>query len=201
MDEQEFMKRLKELYLPPSDRFVVVDVPKLRFLMIDGRGDPQNGSGKQIVKWLYMVVHPIRSEAKRRMGKRFVEPPLESLWWADDMRDLAKGKREKLKWRMMIVLPDWVEDAMLEQGRQAAQKRLGDVPGSLRVENYHEGKSVQIMHVGHPGQQCATMARLHDEFLPAQGLKPHGLHHEIYLNDPSRVDSKNLKTVLRQPVR
>jgi len=201
MKEQEFMKRMKELYLPPIDRFVLVDVPELRFLMIDGQGDPQDGSGQQIVKWLFTVVHPIRLEAKKRMGKRFVEPPLESLWWARDLRDLTEGKRDKLKWRMMIVLPEWADDTILEQAKGNAKQRLGELPESLRVESYHEGKSVQIMHVGHPSEQCATMTQMHEEFLPTQGLIPNGLHHEIYLNDSNRVDPRNLKTVLRQPVK
>lgn len=32
--------------------------------------------------------------------------------------------------------------------------------------------------------------------MQAEGLEPHGLHHEIYLSDPRRV----LRTILRQPV-
>jgi hypothetical protein len=61
--------------------------------------------------------------------------------------------------------------------------------------------SVQIMHVGPENEEArATMARLHDEFLPRHDLVPNGHHHEIYLSDPKRVAPEKLRTVLRQPV-
>ena len=45
-----------------------------------------------------------------------------------------------------------------------------------------------------------TIARLHDEYLPAHGLALRGRHHEIYLSDPRRVEPARLRTILRQPV-
>lgn len=38
-------------------------------------------------------------------------------------------------------------------------------------------------------------------FAEQKGLKFHGLHHEIYLSDPRRVDPKKLRTILRDPVK
>jgi hypothetical protein len=136
------------------------------------------------------------------MGKSFVEPPLEGLWWADDIQDFICGHRDKLKWRMMIVYePDWLTADMFDDGVRTSTARLGEPPASLRLERYSEGLSAQIMHVGPPGAEAATLARLHGEFLPAHKLVPNGNHHEIYLNDPKRVAPARLKTVLRQPVR
>lgn len=57
------------------------------------------------------------------------------------------------------------------------------------------------MFVGPYADEAPTIARLHGEFLPANGLKPNGKHHEIYLSDPSRTAPDKLKTVIRQPVR
>lgn len=71
----------------------------------------------------------------------------------------------------------------------------------LRLASYEEGRSVQIMHVGPPARETATLVRLHQEYLPAHGLVPKGPHHEIYLTDPSRTAPERMKTVLRQPVR
>jgi hypothetical protein len=59
---------------------------------------------------------------------------------------------------------------------------------------------VQIMHVGPNSDEPATIARLHHEFLPGQGLVARGHHHEIYLTDPDRVAPEDRRTVLRQPV-
>jgi hypothetical protein len=131
-----------------------------------------------------------------------VEPPLEGLWWADDMQDFTCGNRDKLSWRMMIVYePDWLTAEMFEDAVCAAKARLGDPPAGLRLERYLEGPSAQIMHVGPPSAEAPTVARLHREFLPAHNLVPNGHHHEIYLTDPNRVAPQKMKTVLRQPVR
>lgn len=40
MAKLDLLKELKDLYRPPSDHPVLVEVPELRFLMIDGEGDP-----------------------------------------------------------------------------------------------------------------------------------------------------------------
>lgn len=194
--------RLTELYLPTTEDFVVVDVPEMQFVMVDGEGTPQEELHRHAVKWLFSALYPIKRVAKERMGKEFVEPPLEGLWWADDPADLIAGKRDKLKWRMMIVTADWVNDDMFERAVATATGRLGDPPDNLRLERFYEGRSVQIMYVGDYSKQAAAIAgRLHHDFLPEHDLEPNGHHHEIYLNDPSRVAPERWRTVVRQPVR
>ena len=195
-------KQLEELYLPPADEFVVVDVPEMKFLMVEGAGNPEGEPFSHALRWLFAVLHPIKRIAKERMGRHFVEPPLEGLWWADDLADFVAGKKDKLKWRMMIpATPDWVTADVFADAVAQAAERLGDAPRSLRLDTYAEGRSVQIMHVGPPAEQCATMTRLHAQYLPAHDLVCNGPHHEIYLTDPKRTAPEKQKTVLRQPVR
>jgi hypothetical protein len=194
-------KELEELYLPPADDFVLVDVPRMKFFMVDGTGSPEDGPHAASLQWLFAAVYPIKRAAKQRMGRSFIEPPLEGLWWADDMADFAAGNKDRLKWRMMIPAPGWASEAMFSEAVAEAAKRLGDPPESLRLAALREGRSVQIMHVGRPAEEVATILRLHREFLPAHGLVPSGPHHEIYLTDPRRTAPQRMKTVLRQPVR
>ncbi len=196
------LNRLRELYLPPTDDFVVVDVPRMKFFMVDGEGSPDDEPFAEAVRWLFAAVYPIKLAAKKRMGRSFIEAPLEGLWWADDMADFVAGKKDKLKWRMMIPAPEWANEDMFAEAVVEAAKRRGEAPASLRLDSYEEGRSVQIMHVGPYEKEAATIARrLHKEFLPAHGLVPNGPHHEIYLNDPRRTAPGKRKTVLRQPVR
>ncbi len=101
---------------------------------------------------------------------------------------------------MIVADADWLTRELFDEGFEQASRRLGDVPSSLRIKNYAEGKCVQIMHIGPPGAQSATTARMYGEFLTENNLTPHGYYHEIYLNDPRRVAPNKLKTVLRQPV-
>jgi len=202
MKDADMKARLKELYLPPAKDFVLVEVPEMRFVMIDGRGAADRSALTHATKWLFATIYPIKRIARERMGKNFVEPPLEGLWWADDVEDFICGNRDRWNWRMMIVYePDWLTTAMFEDAVATARERLGDPPAGLRLASYHEGLSAQIMYVGPPSEEAPTIARLHGEFLPAHNLIPDGHHHEIYLTDPNRVAPEKMKTVLRQPVR
>jgi hypothetical protein len=96
--------------------------------------------------------------------------------------------------------PEWVTGAMMDEARAQAGKEL-PATVKLRLETYHEGLSVQILHVGSYDDEAPTIARMHGEFMPAHGLIPAGKHHEIYLSDPRRTAPERLRTVIRQPVR
>ena len=207
MEEKEFKKRMNELYLPSDKDFVMVDVPELQFAMIDGEGDPKNETNTHALRWLFSAIYPIKLAVKKHMGREFVDPPLEGLFWADNIEDFINmskdglGNKDKLKWRMMIITPDWVDGEMFDEAVATAGKKLGKAPKSLRMEKFNEGSCVQIMHIGPYIKQIQIMAAMHKEFLPANNLVPNGYHHEIYLNDPKRVAPEKLRTVLRQPVK
>jgi hypothetical protein len=201
MKKEDLKKELKEFYHPTHKEFSIVDVPKMRFLMIDGEGSPGSEVYSHAVTWLYSVIYPIKFIAKKRYGKDFVAPPLEGLWWADDMNDFIEVNKDNWKWRMMIAVPTWATDDLFEEAVEKAEKKLGERPKSLRMEYFEEGKAVQIMHIGPYSDEGPTIAKMHEEFMPANGLVPTGHHHEIYLNDPRRTAPEKLKTVLRQPVK
>ena len=196
-------ERLKKLYLPPEGEFTFVDVPEMPFAMIDGTGDPSGDDYKRAVRWLFTAILPMKRLARERMGKNFVAPPLECLYGAECLDDLIAGRREKLRWRVMVAAADWPDAAdVLDEGAREAQSRLGEIPETLRLERFTEGRCVQILHVGDYRKAARALAdRLHQEFLPANDLTAHGLHHEIYLSDPTRVALPKQKTVMRQPVK
>jgi len=56
-----------------------------------------------------------------------------------------------------------------------------------------------VMHVGPYSAEAPTIGLLH-EFIADESLTCRGLHHEIYLGDPRRIDPAKLKTIIRQPV-
>jgi hypothetical protein len=200
MSTSDERRRLEELYLPSPDDFVLVEVPDMRFVMIDGDGDHETAAFARGTRWLFSVIQPMKPIAKERMGARYVEPPLEVLWWADDMRDFIAGNRDRFKWRQMLVMAEWVDDALFDRAVAEASGRLGEPPAGLRLSRFEEGTCVQIMHVGPERDAVPTMARLYDGFLPDHDLVATGSFHEIYLSDPKRVPPDRMRTVLRQPV-
>ncbi len=201
MNTEEFHNRLNELYKPPTDQFTLLDVPDIRYMMIDGEGNPDSDAFRHATKWLYAVVHFVRPLVKKKLGKNFVEPPLECLFWADDRQDFVAGNKDKWQWRVMIVfVPGLVTEQEFQQATHKAENKLGTAPASFRLDTLQEGNSVQIMHVGEYSGIQDICTRLYTEYLPAHNLKPHGKYHEIYLNDPSRTAPEKTKVVIRQPV-
>lgn len=201
-EKTDFKKTLKHLYVPPAGDFSLVDVPEMQFLRVDGMGDP--GSSvvyADAVAWLYAVAYPIKFISKNEGRKDYTVPPLEGLWWADDLSAFAGGDRDSWKWTMMLMQPDWITDDTFDSGLKKATKKLGAPPESLRFEPFLEGLSVQILHVGSYADEAPTIARLHNEFLPENGLDENGDHHEIYLGDPRKTAPEKLKTIIRQPVK
>jgi hypothetical protein len=204
MTKTDFKKELKHLYQPSAKEFVVVDVPPMQFLMADGHGDPNTAQAYQdAVEALYAVAYKLKFTSKKALGKDYVVPPLEGLWWAADMETFTTQRdKSAWDWTMMIMQPEWVTQEMfVEVAQQVGKKK--DLPAlpKLRLEMFHEGLAVQIMHIGSYDDEGPTIARMHHEFMPQNGYEPAGKHHEIYLGDPRKVAPEKLKTVLRQPVR
>jgi hypothetical protein len=202
MSKIDFKKELKELYAPPK-KFVVIDVPKLQYLMIDGHGEPGGPQYQAALEALYPVSYKLKFASKQQLGRDYVVPPLSGLWWAEDMEFFTSSlDKSKWDWTMMIMAPDWISSQMFTETLEILRKdkKLAALD-LLRLESYSEGLSVQIMHIGSYTDEGPTLAKLHKEFMPANNFDFNGKHHEIYLSDPRRVAAEKLKTVLRQPVR
>ncbi len=201
MEKIDFKKTLKQFYQPSSKDFCVVDIPKMSFLMIDGMGDPNSAAEYQdALQALYPLAYKLKFMSKKELGKDYVVPPLEGLWWADDNADFVARNKENWKWRMMIMQPDWITADMVDTARLDAAKKASASLPLVKFDVFDEGKAAQILHVGPYDAEGPVLQRLHDEWMPENGYKEVGLHHEIYLSDPRKVAPEKLKTVLRQPI-
>jgi hypothetical protein len=201
VDKIDFKKTMKALYAPSAKDFSLVDVPEMQFVKIEGEGNPNTAPAyATAVEWLYGVSYALKFAAKG-LGKDYAVPPLEGLWWADDNAAFTARAKDEWRWTMMIMVPEFVTREMYGAAVAKTAKKLGLPPPSLRFEPYDEGLAVQILHVGSYDDEAPTIARLHEEFIPQQGLVENGVHHEIYLSDPRKTEAAKLRTVLRQPVR
>ena len=202
MQKTDFKKTLKHLYNPPK-QFETVDVPEMQFLMADGHGDPNTEQEyTDVIEALYAVAYKMKFISKKTLEQDYTVPPLEGLWWADDMATFLTREKSKWDWTMMIMTPDWITKEIFADA--IAQVRLAKNPsalGRIRLERYREGLSVQIMHIGSYDDEGPVLAKMHSKYIPESGLIEDGKHHEVYLSDPRRVAPEKLKAVLRQPVR
>jgi hypothetical protein len=203
MSKIDFKKEWKELYRPSKKKFSLVEVPTLQFLMVDGHGDPNTAPEyTEAVEALYAVAYKIKFLSKKE-GKDYVVPPLEGLWWAEDMT-VFRSARDKSQWdwTMMIMTPEWVSEETYHAAlEEVARKKNPPGLNKMRLEEYCEGLSVQILHLGSYEAEGPVLARMHDHFIPENGFKMNGKHHEIYLSDPRRTEPEKLKTILRQSVK
>ncbi len=203
MAKIDYKKEWKHLYNPPKTEFTIVDVPRMKFLMVDGHGDPNKAQEYQdAIEALYGVAYKMKFISKKTLERDYVVPPLEGLWWAEDMETFSTARdKSQWDWTMMIMTPEWVTVDIFANAVEQVRKAKN--PGSLdkvRLEQYHEGLSVQIMHMGSFDDEGPVLAEMHSEFIPGNGYIENGKHHEIYLSDFRRVSPEKLKTVLRQPV-
>ncbi len=203
MEKYDVKKAKRDLYAPPGDRFMLVDVPDTGCIAIDGHGDPNTSADyAAALEALYAVAYAIKFASKRVDGRDFVVAPLEGLWRSDDPAVFATGEKDRWDWTMLIVMPEWIgaPDVTAAVTAVAAKKALGALP-AVTYRTLAEGRCVQIMHTGSYDDEAPVLARLHREYLPANGLAFNGDHHEIYLSDPRRTPPQRRKTILRQPVR
>jgi hypothetical protein len=209
MDKLNFKKQDKALYSGKVGRFDVLDVPAMPFLSIEGQGEPSGAVYAQAVAALYSVSYNLKFFSKQQLGRDYGVAPLEGLWWADDMNTFITREKSAWKWRMMIRQPDWFTGLQVSDARAAVIEKQGKMKEpkaeresleKLRFGAYDEGLSVQVLHVGSYDEEGPVLEQMHHSFIPENGYKMTGLHHEIYIGDPRRVAPEKLKTILRQPV-
>ncbi|MHB0858152.1 MAG: GyrI-like domain-containing protein [Anaerolineae bacterium] len=197
----DLRKQYRHAYSAP-DEPVLVDIPEIAMLMVDGRGDPNTTNEYQAaVQTLYGLAYALKFMLKKRGGSdEWVVMPMEGLWWADDPESFSLDERSAWQWTMMIAQPGSVTTTMLDEAYDALRAKKGTQPlWAWRLERFSEGLSAQVMHHGPYADEPPTVARLH-RFVAEQGLHLVGKHHEIYLSDPRRTAPEKMRTILRHPV-
>ena len=197
----DFKKTLKPYYDASDKQVEIVEIPEMKFLMIDGQGDPNTSNEYQTaVETVYMLSYAFKFMIKK--DKRQVDYgvlPLEGLWWIDDMSKFTIENKEDWQWTAMIMQPEYVTREIYDEGaEQVRKKKNPPALSKVRFEVFAEGQSVQIMHKGPFAEEGPTIRKLHD-FIKANNFLLTGKHHEIYLSDIRRASPDKWRTIIRQP--
>ena len=206
MEKLDLRKQYRNLYQPTAKAVELVDVPPLQFAMIDGRIEAGRTPGsspafQEAMEALYGISYALKFASKLRQ----VDPldytvmGLEALWWVEGSEfDITRP--DNWAWTAMILQPDFISPAMFQAALEGLRKKKPALAlEKLRLETFHEGLSMQVMHIGPYSEEPATVARM-EAFARENGYRLSGAHHEIYLGDPRRASPVKLKTVLRHPV-
>jgi len=195
-----------DLYREHKDEYAATEEPRLvetksaRYLTIDGMGEPGGENFRQRLEALYAVAYAVRSGHKRS-GRDYGVAKLEALWWGvRGPGDFSSEPKSDWNWKLMIRTPDFVAaDEVKGAANELLARGKSQFTAKVRLESLDEGRCVQILHVGPYDREEESLSKM-AAFVKERGLCFRGLHHEIYLSDPRRVEPEKLRTLLRMSV-
>ena len=205
----DYKKEYKEFYLPQREPSIV-EIPKMNYLAIRGKGNPneENGEYKATIELLYTIAFTIKMSYKgshKMQGYfEYVIPPLEGLWWQEGKTDgIDYTQKDQFHFISMMRLPDFVTKEEFDWAiQEATQKKKKDF-SKVEFLTYDEGVCVQCMHIGPYDTEPETIEKM-EEIMQENGYEldfnQGRYHHEIYLSDPRRCEASKLKTVIRHPI-
>ncbi|MFV0484713.1 MAG: GyrI-like domain-containing protein [Candidatus Saccharimonadales bacterium] len=214
MGKIDFRKSDKELY-SPSTSPSVIGVPKMNFVAVRGRGNPneEGGEYQNAMALLYGICFTIKmskmSGDTPQGYEDFVVGALEGLWDIDlsEISDFGVADKSKFEWISMIRLPEFVTEEVFEWAKDKLKLKKPELDLSAAFYlTYAEGLCVQVMHIGPYDDEPKTIAAM-QEFVRDAGYvedydkKKYRYHHEIYLGDSRKAKPENLKTVIRHPIK
>ena len=195
----ELRKTLKEFYNPPAQEPVIVELPPMKYVMVDGAGEPGGQLFQEAMGVLYNIAYTMKFRSKKMLRRDYDMMAPEGLWWMKG-KVIDEARRDKWLWTLMILVPDFITPKMFSEAVAEVRSRKNP-PGldRARLETLDEGTAVQIMHIGPYAAESESIAKM-DAYARGHGYKMAGKHHEIYLGDPRRAAPSKLKTIIRHPV-
>ncbi|MCX6258829.1 MAG: GyrI-like domain-containing protein [Bacteroidia bacterium] len=201
MEKIDFKKTLKHLYQASDKKISIIEVPKMQYLMVKGKGSPEDKGYHEAIEALYSAAFTLKFMLKdKKLQPKgyfdFVIPPLESLWSMEE-GCFDPSRPDDWIWTAMIIQPDYIHDKLLTTAKKEAMKKK-DLPAmsKLILSDLNEGKALQMLHIGPYNEVSDTYSIIIKE-LQEKGLKVSGQSHEIYLSDPRRVAPEKLRTIVR----
>ena len=205
----DYKKEYKEYYLP-KNKPVLVSIPTMNYIAINGHGDPNDEKGeyKDALSLLYSIAFTLKMSYKTDYHIEgyfsYVVPPLEGLWWQNNSNTIDYQHKEDFNWISMIRLSDFITKKDVDWAITTANAKKQKSHSQVYFYTLEEGLCVQCMHRGSFDDEPATLELIHsyiDNNDLLTDISETRRHHEIYLSDPRKCKAENIKTVLRIPVR
>ena len=124
----DFKKEYREFYLP-KDRPEIVSVPRVNYIAVRGRGDPneEGGAYQTAIGVLYAVAYTLKMSYKtdhRIEGfYEYVVPPLEGFWWQAGVRGVDYARKDAFHW-ISVIFP-------LGRGDRVGEEKAGLLGGRV----------------------------------------------------------------------
>jgi hypothetical protein len=202
----EWRKQEKDLYLP-KNKPVLLTVPKQEFIMISGKGNPNDEEFSEKIGVLYSLAYAVKMMPKQGYIPEgyfeYTVYPLEGIWdLTEEGRKSSTLNKDELVYTIMIRQPGFVTKEVVDKAFENVRKKkphplLDDVAFS----SMEDGLSVQMMHIGSYDDEAQSFEQM-KKFVKENNLEITTLvHREIYISDARKTEKSKLKTVLRYKVR
>ena len=197
----EWRKQEKELY-GVKTKAVLVDVPKQKFIMIKGKGNPNEEDFSNRISALYSVAYGIKMLFKKAALNNeindFTVFPLEGLWQKGDRVEFDKND---LSYILMIKQPTLITEEIYYQALEIVkQKKPNDFYGEISFKEFEEEKVIQILHLGSFDDEPQSFEKMDKLATELQLKRTSNVHREIYLTNKNRTSEEKQKTILRYSV-
>lgn len=203
--KHEWKKQEKNIYGAKKVP-ALVTIPMQSFIMISGKGNPNDADFSNRVGALYSLAYAIKMGYKAMAAtdgaaneiQDFSVYPLEGVWKQSQDEELIK---EKLEYTIMIRQPDFITEEMVKDALEKVKKKKPNpLYDEIQFNTMQDGVCVEILHIGSFDEEPASFEKM-DQFARENGLQRNrSFHRELYLNNANRVAKDKLQTILRYQV-
>lgn len=195
----DLKKEYPNIYQATTKKISRLVVPKIKYIAIDGVGNPTVREFKEKSKLLFAINKFLR-EYYQQQELVFSGAKLEGIWDTYDNSHFDVTRKQMIKYTLMIPQPPLLNEEILETAKNEILTKTGDYFAlDVYLKEFEEGECIQMLHIGPYNTEINSTKQIM-EYITVANLKLSGLHHEIYLNKPERVAPENLKTIVRYPV-
>ena len=154
----DYKKEYKDLY-QPKRMPAIVTVPAMRFVAVDGVGDPneEGGDYAKAMQLLYGISFTIKMNKKSNNPDEHIDgyfdytvPPLEGLWSMEKgVPGVDYTRKTDFYWTSMIRLPEFVTDEVFAWAKASFASKHPEVDiNRAYLFDFDEGVVAQVMHKG-----------------------------------------------------
>ena len=121
----------------PKNKPSIVEIPKMNYIAVRGKGNPneEDGDYKNTIGLLYGVAYTIKMSYKGTYKIdgffEYVVPPLEGIWWQENIKGMDYSRKDDMQFISIIRLPDFVSKEDFDWAIEEATKKVARFNASL----------------------------------------------------------------------
>lgn len=183
----------------------IINIPKIKFVIIEGEGDPNGEEFGEVMQALYSFSYTVKMSYKSNdIPEDYYEYkvfPLEGVW---DLIDKNKPSTDKsnFKYQVMIRQPEFLTVELFDKFLDKVKSKKPNIYlNKITLKEIEEGLCCQMLHVGSYDDEPKSFKIMEEYCKENNYTRVTKVHREIYMSDPRKTEKSKLKTILRFQVK